>query len=322
MLVHSQARGAPRLAGIFSAGIRFRSPFAAGGSAGKARKEGFAGGGPAPAGGAVCRIVGGGRLSVGEPRDAVEALAASGFPASLDSVNLSARRARDADDYARRYAAALADAGPDDVVALREAGMVLDRVFGETSDPVVRLAATGTDVRVVLSAGRDAEGGMAHTLGSVIVIPRSELARSSTDLAALLAHELVHVSQRTNMKIHSGRAKAMGWASRDIPAASADPPTPLPARANPDTSPEGEGAVLAARPGGELCGAFFARGAEASDLREVQLACLKPVDGADGGARYSASAAEHEHPNEETAYLVQEAVRRHANSLEAADPGR
>jgi hypothetical protein len=55
-------------------------------------------------------------------------------------------------------------------------------------------------IYLIKTSGRE-EGDAAYTRGSAIVIPKSMLASSGRELQKLLAHELFHISTRTNPKL-------------------------------------------------------------------------------------------------------------------------
>lgn len=67
-----------------------------------------------------------------------------------------------------------------------------------------------SEIYVIKTSGRE-EGDAAYTRGNAIVLPRSVLASSEYEIQKLLAHELFHISSRSNPKLSRQLYEAIGF---------------------------------------------------------------------------------------------------------------
>lgn len=164
-----------------------------------------------------------------ERAEAMNRVMRSRFFERLDGPNLRARGAPGVVEYRSAYVEALQDAGDEAAWLKLRLSIVAGRAVSGDATGILRNVGKALPWLVAL-AGPSAEGGLAHTLEDMIVLPASRVREADNDeLARLLAHERLHVLQRAYpvWAEHTFTRYSVGY----LDAAT----LPWPVRANPDT---------------------------------------------------------------------------------------
>jgi hypothetical protein len=152
-----------------------------------------------------------------------------GFLERLDGPNLAARGVASVGEYLRRYRdAVLPSVPPFERSRARRAYRAAAARAAVAAPGLMR--GLPPTVRIAVSVGTAAENGYAHTAGDTIVLPISSVrGLSAPELAALVAHELVHIYQRRNPE--AARRAALDYGFVEV-----QPEPGVSLRANPDTN--------------------------------------------------------------------------------------
>ena len=238
-----------------------------------------------------------------DPRQFEKVFRASGYmtAASLNSYDMKARRCSSVEQVRRDYI--------DDFYIVDDIGLPPDFIEEcRRADSVVRAAhcerLAELPWNIAVSRGR-AETGFPHTVEDVICLPAAFLGAPSR---RTLIHEKIHVFQRAYPSRAREALALMGYRLK-CPASDLPDSVRLRLRANPDLDGNVYEQVSTGCVPAALYNTDSRSGGPITSLSNVTLACISCLgDGDDVVRKPQAPVPRYEHPFEEMAYVLADAI--------------